>query len=103
MQSVASYSNDAFFLMAYLAFRKHNDGDDIAIAANVILANGQLTVTTDVCYGEGTILAIGPSVTFTMADVKAITANAFNAWLAEFEDFLRSKEVDVLRVASELT
>lgn len=101
-KSLKSSANGSLFLRAYLAFRKSNDGDEVAITIDVKVDNGLLSVESDVCGEGGVILASGPSSIFTLADFKSNTSIAFATWLKEFEHFLQTERNSILKATSQL-
>jgi hypothetical protein len=103
MQSIANITNDAFFLRAYLSFRKHNDGNDIAISVEAILAGDQLNITTDICWDDGEVLAVGPSSKLSVDNSRSSVVATANEWVIEFEKFLQAQEANILKVALELS
>ncbi len=102
IRSFGNTQNETYFLRAYLAFRNHNDGDELAVTADVMAIDDKLTIATDICYGEGQILADGPSVVFAPSDLEKISGTALDNWLAEFRQFLATREDEILAITSKL-
>jgi hypothetical protein len=103
MHSFENYTNEAFFLRAYASFLKDNQSDELAICVDVKAQSNKLIITSDVCYGEGEIMAEGPSVTCAISDLEKISGSPLDSWLNEFKKFLTTKEDEILDAISKLT
>lgn len=103
LHSLGYTENDAFFLRSCLAFRKHNDGDEVAIKIDATLVGVQLRIVSDICCGDGMVLAEGPSIALNLDDMSAEHMKVFNDWLSNFEQFIHTNESEILDVASKLS
>jgi hypothetical protein len=81
-------ANDAFPLRAYLAFRRHADGEEFAVAIDVQSNDQQITIESDVSLDDGKVICSGPSTTVaTLADMRNLE-NSIDDWMREFEPWL---------------
>lgn len=95
--------NDAFLLRAYLSFRMHDDGDEVAVTVDVNTDADTLNVVSDVCGDDGLVIAVGPATTEPWRQGQPIPDDALRNWLTQFERFLRSNERVVVRAAAILS
>lgn len=87
--SLEGNSNTAFLLRAYLAFRRKADidGNEVAITVDVQAGGLKFTISSDVCYDTGAIIADGPSEEKSLAEDFDLD-EALNKWMDEFSGFL---------------
>ncbi len=102
IHSIGSSSNDAFLLRAYVAFRRHADGEEVAITVDVQTDSDQLTVVSDVSTDNGQVIAVGPSTTIPTLGNQLSTKGELDEWLDEFKGFLREVEPTVAMTTSKL-
>lgn len=103
VRDIGRTSNETFPLRGYLAFRRRNDSDEVAITIDVRNDGQQLTIESEVCTDEGRIIAVGPSASVPLLESQQRVDIATNNWLGEFERFLVDKESAVVMAASQLT
>lgn len=95
--------NDTFLLRVYLTFCKQTQGDEVAINVDIRRINQELIIESDVCMDDGTIIAVGPSITVPLSNSESHFGTAIDCWLCEFDEFLKESELAVLKVAAQLT
>ena len=95
--------NDHFLLRAYLSFLKSPAGDELAITIDAQVIDGKLSMSSDLCFEGGLILATGPAAKFSLAKDKAESARQVDEWLDKFETFLNDIEDRALAVAANLS
>lgn len=99
---VGSYSNAAFLLRAYVSFVGDAD-EELAVSIDIMHhPDGTISIETDICTDDGTIVADGPSARFSAANLNSASSDAVNAWQKKFELFLRASEPLVLAEVSKL-
>jgi hypothetical protein len=102
---VGYYSNDAFILRSYVSLRTHNEGGELAMTVDITASSPDdssptISIASDVCLDDGTIVISGPGGTFrTLAP--GFEA-AISSWNSEFDEFLNAAEADVLNVLQEM-
>jgi hypothetical protein len=102
---VGHYSNDASLLRSYVSRRAENDGDEVAMTVEVTARPTidqmiSVSIESDICMDDGTIIATGPSATIVgsaPAD-EAVTST----WSKEFDAFLSASEHRVLGELEEM-
>ena len=101
--SLGSNSNVAFLLRAYLAFRRKAeiDGNEIAITVDVQADGLKFTISSDVCYDTGAIIADGPSEEKPLAEGFDLD-EVLNKWMDEFSGFLVDAREQVFSAISHL-
>jgi hypothetical protein len=102
---VGHYSNDAFLLRSFVSLRTHNEGDELAMTVDIKTqsateASTTISIETDLCLDDGTIVATGPSAEFETSSRGFETA--ISSWSKNFDAFLHASEVDVLNVLTEM-
>jgi hypothetical protein len=103
---VGHYSTEAFLLRSFVSLRSDNDGDELAMSVDITAQSGSdasttISIQSDVCLNDGTILAKGPIAEFKSPGPAAETA--ISSWNREFEAFLKASEADVVRTLKEMT
>jgi hypothetical protein len=102
---VGHYSNDAFMLRSYVSIRADNDGDELAMTVDIrtlpaIDAGTTISIESDICMDDGTIVAAGPSAVF--GDSALNSEVHISAWCKEFDAFLRKSEHRVVNALEEI-
>jgi hypothetical protein len=102
---VGYYSTDAFFLRSYVSLRTDNEGDELAMTVDITAPSASdpsstISIESDVCLDDGTIVVLGPSVKFGTS-TPGFEA-AISSWTDEFDKFLKASEVDVINVLQEM-
>ena len=100
---LGSNDNDAYLLRGYLSFRKHCDGDEIAVTIDARVEANQVVVVSDICEGSGQVLAVGPAATIPWGNSPAVPDDLLGVWLVNFEQFLRDSEAKVVMTALHLS
>ena len=94
--------NDAFPLRAYLAFRRSDDSEEVAITVDVQSDDKRTTIESDACKDDGTVLAVGPSTEFQLSWDDQSVRHALDGWVRGFEKFLSDGEEKIVAAASRL-
>ena len=89
LKYVGMSSNDAYLLRGYAAFTKCKHGDEVVLSFDIWKGNEQYLITSDVCLDDGRYLSEGPTVTISS---NLPNQSDFDAWLDEFEVYLRKSE-----------
>jgi hypothetical protein len=102
---VGYYSNDAFFLRSYVSLRTDNEGDELAMTVDITAPSASdpsstISIESDVCLDDGTIVASGPSGKFGTSTTGFEAA--ISSWTNQFDEFLKASEVDVINVLQEM-
>jgi hypothetical protein len=96
-------ANDTFLLRAYLSFRRHNDGNEVAITVDVQSKGQQLTIESDACSDDGKVIASGPSAAIPLSTIPSNVDSAIDDWLCEFDRWLLVSELAIAKAASRLS
>lgn len=99
---IGGTGNDAFLLRAYLSFRAHGDGDEIAVTVDVKVDNNVVMIVSDICRDNGQVVAVGPTASAPWKDDQSIPDETLTAWLGRFDRFLHSAESEVVKAVSAL-
>lgn len=102
IQDIRCTSNDAFLLRAYLAFRKSNFEDELAITIDVVADGDQVTITSDVSMDNGDTVTAGPTKVLDFAGESTVPAPIIEMWMKEFDNFLVEQEAKILSAINEL-
>jgi hypothetical protein len=94
--------NDYFLLMAYLAFAKPSDKNEIALTIDIQVIEGTLKVVSDLCFENGEILANGPSAQIAITKGNRVSPDLLNEWFDQFERFLNDVEERIVSAAMDL-
>jgi hypothetical protein len=102
---IGHYSNESFLLRAFVSLRSDNDSDELAMTVDITAQprsdeSTTISIRSDVCLDDGTVLAEGPSAEFESASLGNETA--ISSWNKEFDAFLKTSEVDVVQVLREM-
>jgi hypothetical protein len=105
LSDVGYYSNDAFFLRSYVSLRIDNEGDELAMTVDITAPSARdpssaISIASDICQGDGTIVVSGPGGTFG-ASTQGCDA-AISSWNSKFDEFLEASESDVLEMLQEM-
>jgi len=92
--------NEAFLLRAYLAFRRHVDGEELAITVDIRSDDKQMAMESDVCKEDGTVLMTGPLAEIHWTEG---VQPALDDWVHEFEQFLSKSEAEIVAAVSRLS
>jgi hypothetical protein len=95
-------ANDAFLLRGYSAFRRHADGDEVAITVDLRSDHQQLMIESDICTDDGRVVAVGPSAAIPLSEENPNVETTLSDWLCEFEQFLLENESAVAAAVSRL-
>ncbi len=99
--SIGSTSNSSFLLRGYVSLKKATDGEEIAVTVDAALGTDIIAVSSDVCIGDGEILAEGPAASLRLSATSLETEAEIASWLELFQDFLATIEAIVrTRVAA---
>lgn len=90
---VGHYSNEAFLLRSFVGLRADNQGDELALTIDVAIRPPSvygidLTIESDLCLEDGTIVATGPAAKFDSASPTFVLdvlgwGEAFDVFVAE--------------------
>jgi hypothetical protein len=95
----ATNSNEFFSLRAYVGFMWDRYEDEVVIAVDVPRLEESIRVDSDICLGDGRIIADGPVVDCRFPLDSAEFAR-ISAWTTSFSQFLTENE-SVLQAAIE--
>lgn len=95
--------NDVFLLRAYLAVKKHADGDELAITVDIQSDDHNFTIKSDACADDGRVFATGPFASIPLSEELLNLETEFDSWIRKFERFLLENEKMLLNAASELS
>lgn len=101
--SIGHTANNAFLLRAYLALKKHAQGDELAVIVDVRDVDGQLVIASNVGMDDGTIVAQGGVTEISISEDASTCAHAIDDWFLEFEEFLGTNEQTISEAAAKLT
>jgi hypothetical protein len=95
---VGQYSNEAFLLRSFVSLRADNNGDELAVTVDIKspTKSGTISIESDVCRDDGTIIASGPAIQFPA--VGPGSAKTASSWSESFDAFLDDSEPEVLEV-----
>ena len=95
-------ANAALLVRGYLAFKKHSDGDEVAITIDIQSDGKKMTVESDVCTDGGDVISTGPAVTISLSESQS-NVDIELRWLCEFENFLIANESVLVKALAELS
>jgi hypothetical protein len=98
---VGHFSNESFLLRAFVSLRTDVDSDELALSVDItsqrrINASTTVSVESDLCLDNGTIVAAGPSAEFDASSPQA-AAEIFS-WNKAFDAFLTESEAEAITV-----
>ena len=94
---------DAFPLRAFLAFRRRNDGEEIAITIDLYERYEKIIIEASSCKDDGKIIAMGPSSALLTSDKGLSVEIEIDGWLSQFEQWLIGIQSSVALECSSLT
>jgi hypothetical protein len=99
---VGHYSNEAYLLRSFVSLRADNDGYELALTVDITRPpnGGMVSIESDVCLDDGTIIASGPTARFDMMNSNSAAEASF--WSKNFDEFLEKAEPEVVQVLSEM-
>jgi hypothetical protein len=101
-RDVGRSDNDTFPLRGYLAFTRHPQGDEVAITIDVCQGDEQLTIESDVCTDDGTVIATGPTAAISFSTDRTSAEKAIDDWIRAFTGFLEENASAVVSATARL-
>jgi hypothetical protein len=102
ISDIGRTKNDAFALRAYLALRRSAGNEEVAITVDVQSDKERMTIESDACKDDGTVLAVGPSAEIQLSGDDQIAQHALDRWAREFDQFLSATETEIVTAAARL-
>jgi hypothetical protein len=103
IHDVGRSKTDAFPLRAFLAFRRRNDGEEIAITIDLYERYEKIIIEASSCKDDGKIIAMGPSSALLTSDKGLSVEIEIDGWLSQFEQWLIGIQSSVALECSSLT
>jgi hypothetical protein len=85
---VERYSNLNFPLRAYIEILMDPQGESVAVVVDVESASENDVVSSEVCFGSGAVIAVGPALLLSHSILKDELDRSLGIWLCEFNSFL---------------
>jgi hypothetical protein len=99
---VSNIENAAFLLRGYLAFRVRDDDAEVAVAVDVKVVDGLLTIMSDVWWDDGRLIVAGPSLIGVSYKNQQHLESVFSNWMEIFKEFLNDSESQIYGAISQL-
>jgi hypothetical protein len=98
---VGHYSNEAFLLRSFVSLRSNDQSDELAMSVDITAceqsdSSTTISVESDLCLEDGTVVATGPSGKFDASSPEVEREIA--SWNKAFEDFLTESEVEAIKI-----